>query len=431
MSILFTNAEILIKKDNKYETIHDGFLGVDGKNIDYVGSKKPNKKYDVIKDFSNKLLMPGLVNNHTHSPMVLLRGFGSGHSLIDWLNNFIFPTEAKLTPEQIKWASYYAILEMLASGTSSFTDMYFFPEETAKAVVDSGIKANINKYISCFDENQRIEDSQIKGSIDFINEYHNAAEGRLKVDYSIHAEYTNKPHIVKEYSRLCKINNGRMHIHLSETKDEMMKCYEKYGMTPTKWFESLGTFDVPTLAAHCVWVDSEDCKILADHQVNVVHNPTSNMILGSGFAPLGKFKRFGINVSLGTDGCASNNNLNMFEEMHIGLLISDGFHLDPLFLTNNDIIDMATINGYKAQGRNNSGVIEVGKCADIIALDLNKIHLYPAYDIPTLIVTSVQASDVCMNMVDGKILYEDGNYLTLDKELIIKEFEKCVKQLSL
>ena len=222
-----------------------------------------------------------------------------------------------------------------------------------------------------------------------------------------------------------------MHIHLSETKKETEECVERYGMTPTQWFESLGTFDSPTVGAHCVWVNEDDCKILSKHNVSVTHNPTSNMLLGSGFAPLGKFKRHNLNVTLGTDGCSSNNNLNMFEEMHFALLMSDGFHLDPSFLTHDNIIDMATINGFRSQGRDNSGIIEVGKCADIIAIDLNKIHLYPAYDIPTLIVTSAQGSDVCMTMVDGNILYENGNYLTLDKELIINEFKKCVEELAI
>lgn len=427
MSILFENVNILLRKEGTYEALENAFLGVDGKYIDYIGVTKPDKKYDITKDYSNKLLMPGLVNAHTHTPMVFLRTIGAGMALKDWLNDCIFPTEAKLTPEIIRVSSYYAILELLASGVTSFTDMYFFPEQTAEAIKESGIKANINKYINCFDPNQKIEDSQIPGSVEFFKKYNNTCDGRLKVDFSIHAEYTNQPHIVKEYSRLCKENNGRMHIHLAETKKEVDECIEKYGVSPVKWFEDLGTFDSPTCAAHCVWPTVGDFEILKNHDVSVMHNPTSNMMLGSGFAPINKLLRNGINVGLGTDGAASNNNLNMFEEMHLCSILSDGFHLDPKYLSNSEVIDMATINGAKLQGRDDSGTIEVGKCADIIALDLSHIHMYPILSYPAIITKSAQASDVCMTMVDGNILYEDGNYLTLDKDKIVSEFRKEVK----
>ena len=428
MSILFTNTTILIKENDEYKTIENGYLGINGKHIDYIGESKPEKDYDIIKDYSDKLLMPGLVNAHTHTPMVFLRGMGAGAPLQSWLNDYIFPTEAKLTPEIIRVSSYYAILELLASGVTSFTDMYFFPEETAKAVKDSGIKANINKYIMCFDDNQKIEDSMIPASLKFFNDYHNTCDERLRVDFSIHGEYTNKPHIVKEYSRLCKENNGRMHIHLAETRKEVYDCIDKYGISPTKWFEELGTFDSPTCAAHVVWPVEDDVEILKRHNVSVMHNPTSNMALGSGFAPLNKLMRNGINCGLGTDGTASNNNLNMFEEMHLCSILSDGFHLDPKYLTSSQVIDMATINGAKLQGRDDSGSLKVGKCADIIALNLNNIHLHPILDYPALITRSAQASDVCMTMVDGNVLYEDGKYLTLDKDQIVKEFRLAVKE---
>ena len=428
MNTLFKNTNILLRDVNGYKTLKNAYLGVNGKIIDYIGVEKPDKEYTIEKDYSNKLLMSGLVNAHTHIPMVFLRGLGSNHNLQEWLNDFIFPTEAKLNEAQIKWASYYAMLEMLACGTTSFTDMYFFPEQTAQAVIETGIKANINKYINCFDDNQKIEDSTIPASLEFFKQYNNKAEGRLKVDFAIHAEYTNKPHIVKEYARLCKENKGHMHLHLSETKAEHEACIAKYGVTPAKWFEDLGVFESSTTAAHCVWCDKQDSEILAKHKVCVVHNPTSNMILGSGFAPIGRYRRYGVKVALGTDGAASNNNLNMFEEMHIANIISDGFHLDPSFIKNYEIIDMATINGAISQGRDDTGVLEVNKRADIIAIDLNAIHLYPAFDYSTLLVSSAQGCDVCMTMVDGNILYEDGNYLTLDKDKILFEFKKQVEE---
>ena len=426
MSLLFKNVAILVRKESAYEALEHAYLGVEGKYIDYIGTEKPEKVYDEEKDFTGKLLLPGLINAHTHTPMVFLRGVADGLPLDQWLNERVFPIEAKLTAEQIRVASYYAILELLASGVTSFTDMYFFPEETAQAVKDSGIKANLNKYILCFDPNQTIENSMIPASIEFYDKYHDSCDGRLKVDFSIHAEYTNQPHIVKAYSQECKKRNAIMHIHLSESRSEVEKCIEKYHQTPVQWFESLGTFDNPTCAAHVVWPMEGDLEILKKHEVSVMHNPSSNLMIGSGFAPIRKMLDLGINVGLGTDGTASNNNLNMLEEMHLAAIVHNGYHLDATNLLSSQVIDMATRNGAKLQGRPDTGSLETGNCADIIALDLNKIHLYPVFEYPSIITKSAQGSDVCMTMVDGRILYENGNYLTLDKEKIVQDFKKAV-----
>ncbi len=426
MSLLFKNAAILVRKESAYEALEHAYLGVEGKYIDYIGTEKPEKVYDEEKDFTGKLLLPGLINAHTHTPMVFLRGVADGLPLGQWLNERVFPIEAKLTAEQIRVASYYAILELLASGVTSFTDMYFFPEETAQAVKDSGIKANLNKYILSFDPSQTIENSMIPASIEFYDKYHDSCDGRLKADFSIHAEYTNQPHIVKAYSKECKKRNAIMHIHLSESRSEVEKCIEKYHQTPVQWFESLGTFDNPTCAAHVVWPMEGDLEILKKHEVSVMHNPSSNLMIGSGFAPVRKMLDLGINVGLGTDGTASNNNLNMLEEMHLAAIVHNGYHLDATNLLSSQIIDMATRNGAKLQGRPDTGSLEAGKCADIIALDLDKIHLYPVFEYPSIITKSAQGSDVCMTMVDGRILYENGNYLTLDKEKIVQDFKKAV-----
>ncbi len=428
MSLLFKNAAILIRNGSGYEALEHAYLGVDGKHIDYIGTERPEKTYAEEKDYAGKLLLPGLVDAHTHTPMVFLRGIADGLPLDQWLNERVFPIEAKLTAEQIRVASYYAILELLASGVTSFTDMYFFPEETAQAVRDSGIKANLNKYILCFDPNQTVEESMIGPSIEFFEKYNDTCDGRLKVDFSIHAEYTNQPHIVKAYSEECKKRNAIMHIHLSESKSEVEKCMEKYRQTPVEWFESLGTFENPTCAAHVVWPMKDDLKILRKHDVSVMHNPSSNLMIGSGFAPIREMLDLGINVGLGTDGTASNNNLNMLEEMHLAAIVHNGYHLDATNILSSQVIDMATVNGAKLQGRTDTGVLETGKCADIIALDLDKIHLYPIFEYPSIITKSAQGSDVCMTMVDGKILYENGQYLTLDKEKIVQDFKKAVEE---
>ena len=430
MKTLFTNADILLRKDGAYETLKGAFLGVDGDTICYIGSERPQEKYDAEKNMTDKLLMPGLINCHSHIPMTLMRGVGSGLPLHEWLFDSIFPIEDKLVAEDIAAASRYALLEMIAGGTTSFSDMYFFPAMTAEAVAEAGMKANLNRCVQCFVDGQTVEQTyQIPESLALFDKYHNTENGRIRIDFSVHAEYTCKPHIVEAYSRMCAERGGRMHIHLAETAREQQECIDRYGKTPTEWFESLGTFDAPTAAAHCVAVTESDMDILAKHGVSVVHNPTSNMKLGSGFAPIRRMIDKGINVTLGTDGVASNNNLNMFEEMHLADIIHDGYHNDPTHIDSAWVLDMATVNGAKLQGRDDTGVLDCGKKADIIALDLSKPHLYPNFDTVALITCSAQASDVCMTMVDGKILYENGVFLTLDADKVYADMKSAVARL--
>ena len=430
MGILFENCDLLLRgEDGGYSTLH-GFLGVRGDTIDYIGTEKPTGEYEEHKSMEHKLLMPGLINCHNHSPMVLLRGVGSGLPLREWLFDKVFPIEDRLVPEDIAAGSRLAILEMLASGTTSFSDMYFFPAETVAAVAEAGMKANISRCVQCFDENQTVEqNTQIPESLALFEKYHGAADGRIHIDFSIHAEYTCKSHIVKAYSDLCREKGGRMHIHLAETAREQRECIERYGKTPTEWFESLGTFDSPTAAAHCVAVTERDMDILKAHGVSVIHNPTSNLKLGSGFAPIRQMMDKGINVTLGTDGTASNNNLNMFEEMHLAEIMHDGYHNDPTLISTQEVLDMATVNGAKLQGRDDTGVLAVGKKADIIAIDLSKPHLYPNFDTPALLTCSAQAGDVCMTMVDGNILYENGEFKTLDENKVRADMERAVERL--
>ena len=430
MRTLLKGADILLRKENGYETLHGAYLGVDEAKIDYIGEEKPEKAYDLEKDVSGRLLAPGLINCHSHIAMTLMRGIGSGLPLQDWLFKAIFPIEDKLVREDIAAASRFALIEMIAGGTTSFSDMYFFPEETVWAVEEAGIKANLNRCVQCFDENQTVEqNTQIPQSVELFEKYHNAENGRIRIDFSIHAEYTCKPHIVRAYSELCKAHGGRMHIHLSETQREVDECIARYGKSPVAWFEELGTLDSPTAAAHCVAVSDEDIAILKRHGVNVIHNPTSNLKLGSGFAPVRKLMDAGINLALGTDGAASNNNLDMFEEMHLADIMPCGYRHDPTEVSSAEVLDMATVNGARLQGRSDTGVLAVGKKADIIALDLDKPHLYPNFDTPTLLTCAAHSSDVVLTMVDGKILYENGEYKTLDREKVFYEARAAVKRL--
>ena len=430
-SILFKNAGILATNNNKFEFIENGYLGVDGDKIDYIGKEEPKKKYKEEKECSGLILTPGFVNCHGHSAMTLLRGVGSDLPLQDWLH-VMWPVEDRMNEDDLRCGMELAIMEMLSSGTTSFTDMYLMPWAVADTIGRSGIKANFSRVMQAFSEMSDSDyDSyyRVKETEDLVSAFHNSYSERLKVDYAIHAEYTCKPLVVRRYSEDCLKKGLKMQIHLSETKKEHVECIEKYGKTPTEWFNNLGCFENPTLAAHCVWVEESDMDILKEKGVTVVHNPTSNLKLGSGFAPIPKMIEKGINVALGTDGAASNNNLNFMEEIHLASIIHNGRLGDPTVMDPETVLKMATINGAMAQGREDTGSLEVGKKADIVAFDVNKSHLTPNLNPEALLVYSAQGSDVCMTMVDGNILYENGEFKTIDRERVYSEVKKSIARL--
>lgn len=430
MKVLFENADILLRSGENFTVAENHFLAVDGDRISYIGDKRPDGTFDETKNMSGKLLMPGLINCHNHSPMVLLRGVGSDLPLQQWLFDKVFPIEDKLTAQEIKAGSELALLEMIAGGTVSFSDMYFEPETTIQAVADAGLKANITRPVQSFDPNETPEQSyRIKESLELYDKYNNSFDGRLLIDFCIHAEYTCTEAVAKAYIDEVNARNGNLHIHLSETKKEHDECIEKYGKTPAEWFDSLGGFDSSAFAAHCVWLSESDMELFRRKGVNAVHNPTSNMKLASGFAPIQKMLDMGINVALGTDGASSNNNLDMLEEMHIASIIHNGHTLDATVMNADTILKMATVNGAAVQRRENCGELNVGNKADIIAVSLDAPHMVPALDKKALLTYSAQSSDVVMTMVDGRILYENGDYKTLDKERIYHDVKKAVNKL--
>ena len=430
MKLLLRHCDILAAGETGFRALKDAYLGIDGDTIDYIGTEEPKAAYDQTKDMSGRLLLPGLINCHGHSPMVLLRGVGSDLPLQEWLFEKMMPIEDRLTAEDIRTGNALALLEMISTGTTSYSDMYFEPQTAAENAIAAGIKANLSRPVQCFDKDERYEDNfRARQSIQLFKDFHGAAEGRVRIDFAIHAEYTCFEHIVRPYSAACRELGGRMQVHLSETKKEHDECVAKYGKTPARWFCDLGTFDSPTAAAHCVWVTEEDMALMLEKGVSPIHNPTSNMKLGSGFAPIQRMLDLGLNVALGTDGAASNNNLNLMEELHLAAVLHNGYHRDPTILKPAQLLAMATRSGAKLQGREDTGELAVGKKADIIALDLTKPHMYPDLDPMALTVYSAQGSDVAMTMVDGKILYENGEFLTLDADKILYEAKAAVKRL--
>jgi len=428
MKILFKNADILFGDD--LNIIFKGCLGVENDKIIYVGEELPTEEYDVVKDMSNKLLMPGLVNSHSHAAMTLLRGLGGGFPLQEWLFENIIPVEDKLVGNDIRVGNMLAISEMISSGTVSYSDMYDRPMDQIEAVVSSKMKINICRPVLSFDDSVNPhEDARFIESLWLYDNYHNHDEGRIKIDMGIHAEYTSTENNVREYAKEAIKRNANIHVHVSETIKEHNDCKEKYGKTPTKWLEDLGILDTTNQFAHGVALEDGDLDIIKKRGITVIHNPSSNMKLGSGFARINKMIEMGINVSLGTDGAASNNNLNMFEEMHLAAMIHKGYENDPTILNPKTIIKMATVNGARMQGRFDTGVIKEGFKADIIAIDFNKPHLIPNISYLDSLIYSAQGSDVCMTMIDGNVVYENGEFLTIDINKVYEEVREVTDRL--
>ena len=397
--------------------------------ICWLSTERPTEAYDEEKDLRGKLLLPGLINCHCHSPMVFLRGIGSDLNLQDWLWNHIFPTEARWTDRGVRAASELAILEMLASGVTSFSDMYYHCDQTIEALCEAGMKANICRSTQGRPDLPFAQNADCREGLALFDRYHNYNGGKIRIDLCIHAEYTSTPETIEAYSAAAFEKGAGMHVHLSETRSEHEACVRKFGMTPSALFEKLGTFRNRTTAAHCVWVTEDDMDILKTNGVNPVHCPTSNMKLGSGFAPIQRMLDKGINVCIGTDGAASNNNLNMLEELHLAAVIHNGFTGDPTVVSPAALLKMATRNGARLQGRDDTGELAVGKKADLIAVDFDRPHLIPAFDYPAMLVYAAQASDVCMTMVDGKILYENGEFKTLDADRIRADARRLLREL--
>ncbi len=458
MKILFKNADILLRGKKEYRVMKNAFLGVDGEYISYIGKKRPQGSFDLEKDMKGKLLMPGLVNAHGHAAMTLIRGAGSGLPLDKWLNEAIFPIEAKMGPKDIAIGDTWAIMEMLSSGTTQAADMYDYPFAGAMVYAKAGMKVNLCRVGLCFDPSlEPGEWPRTAESINFINVMNGkaalnpeaireipgvartgklpaalrkaVASGRVKAEFSLHSEYLSTRKYVKAISEANSVMKCRVHIHVSETASEHQECIRRHGKTPTAYFEEMGILDQPCYFAHCVHSTDDDFRIMAEKGVSLVHNPTSNLKLGSGMARIEDAVEAGVNVAIGTDGTASNNNLDMFEEMHIAALLQKGSRQDPTLLTDSQILDMATVNGAKALGRPDTGVLKVGKKADIIALDMSAPHLQPAIDPVALLVYSAHGSDVCMTMVDGKILYEDGRFTTIDAAKAERDLKRAVKRL--
>lgn len=417
------------------------YVGVQDNVINYLGTSHPDTlhndesgqtySYDETFDGRGKLLIPGLYNAHSHVPMTLLRGMGENMPLDRWLNDAIFPFEALMTDEDAYFATLAGIAEMLRFGVVSCTDMYYHSEARARAVIESGAKCNLGHSVLDFDPD--ISYDQIPESAknkELVAEFHGAANGRLLVDYNLHAEYTSTEKVARGLAQAAKEQGVRMQVHVCETASEVQGCKERHnGMTPVEYLAECGIFDVPTTAAHCVWLTEHDRSILAEKGVFVATCPASNAKLGSGIASVVAMREAGITVALGTDGVASNNNHNMFKDIYLLALMERAQKANPLGLSSSDLIQIATRNGALSQGRTDCGNIAVGNKADLVVLDIDTPWMKPADDLVGALIYSAQGSDVVLTMVDGEVLYRNGEYLTIDVERALSEVQASRKRI--
>lgn len=398
--------------------IKGSVLVVDNK-IEEISTNLVDKDADIVINGQNKITMPGLINTHSHVAMTLLRGVGDDQDLQTWLNEYIWPREAKLNEELVYAGSKLAMAEMIKTGTTMFNDMYFYMEETAKAVEESGMRALLGYgMIDLFDEEKR--KSELNETKKFIDKCHNTADGRVQVAVAPHAPYTCSEEILKESKKLADIHNLKLHIHVSETKQEVTDLQKERNETPFEYLNNIGLLDENTIAAHGVWTTPEEMKILKEKDVSISHNPSSNMKLASGIAPVNNYIKNGINVGIGTDGVSSNNNLDMFSEMKLTALLQKVNTLDPKVLPAKETFDMATKNGAKALGVN-SGEIKEGKLADIILVNTNVPHMTPVRNPLSNIIYSALGTDVDTVICDGKILMENKELKTINEKEVISD----------
>lgn len=427
MDTLFSNVTV-VTMDEELRVLFSAFVGVTDGKISYLSKTAPEEQPKEIINGEGMVLMPGLINCHTHLPMSPLRGYADDVNLQTWLNDYIFPREDRLDGRCVKATTLLSIAECLRFGTTSVSEMYYFCDEIAEAVAQSGIKANLSRAITFFGEEFDFEkDNRCQEMVALKEKWHGYDNGRIRIEASIHGEYTSDHRVwdaVSEYA----INEGLgMHVHLSESKSEHEGCKERHGLTPAQVFDCHNVFHAPAIAAHCVWLEPEDMKILAKRKVSAVHCPVSNLKLASGCADVSAMIKSGMNVALGTDSNASNNNLDMFEEIKAATLMAKGKSLDPTALPAQAVLMMATVCGARAQRREaECGMIKLGMDADLILLDFTQPHLMPCHNVMSHLAYCVSGHDVVMTMVRGKVLYAAGKYPTIDLEAVVKEMAEYV-----
>ena len=384
---------------------------------------------DIVIDGEGKVLIPGLINTHTHLPMTLMRGLADDLILDNWLNNHIWPTEANLDGEHCYAGAKLACAEMIKSGTTTFNDMYFFMDHVAKAVDESGMRGNISHgMLDMGDEDKR--KAEYKETLRIIDKCHETANGRIKVSLGPHAPYTCSTELLKWVRKKADQKNLRVHIHVSETEFEVKKIIDNYEARPFEYLDKIGFLNDDVLAAHAVWLSDTEMEIIKEKRVKISHNPVSNMKLASGISPVAKMMDKAINLSLGTDGAASNNNLDMLEEMKIAALQQKVNTYNPTVLKAAEIFKMSTIGGAVSLGLEDEiGSLELGKKADMALVNMKAPHLTPYRHPISHLVYSANGGDVDTVICNGQILMQERELLIMDEMDVLEQAEEAAKDL--
>ncbi len=420
MTTLLHNCTAVLM-DEADTVVKNAFVTVEGHRISGVSAVRPGGDFDREIDGGGQILMPGLVNAHTHVPMTLLRGYGGGSDLHTWLTQYIFPAEDRLDERAVRAGAALGFAELIAAGVTTVADMYMFCNAVAAAAAEAGINANISRGTTLtqpdFDFKTYPACAELR---ELTEDWHGYNGGQILIDASIHGEYTSRPALWQALADYAAKKGLGMHVHLSETRAEHEGCIKRYGVTPAHVLERYGVWDVRAIAAHCVWVTEEDMALLAQKGVSAIHNPVSNLKLGSGIAPVTDLLSAGVNVALGTDGVSSNNSHDMFGDMKIAAILQNGARCDARALLPGDALRMATVGGARALGRS-TGQIKAGYDADLILVDFSRPGLLPCHSIYDNLVYSARGCDVTMNMARGKVIYRNGDFLTIDLERVKHE----------
>ncbi|MBE7022283.1 MAG: amidohydrolase [Ruminococcaceae bacterium] len=426
MKTYIDNALLITMDEGKI--YRNGSVIVEDGRISYAGEHVAvPEDCDKVIDARGGIVMPGLINTHTHTPMTLFRGCADDLPLDVWLREHIFPLEDRLDDEAVYYGTLLACAEMIKSGTTTFADMYFMSENSAKAILLSGMNANLARCVTGThnDYKKRLEESR-----SLYAAYHGAGDGRLRIDYSVHAVYTCSREAIRAVADAALEDQTGMQLHLSETMKENRDCYKQYGKSPTEIMHDMGAFSVPTNAAHCVYLSENDMDILRKNNVSIAHNPTSNLKLASGVANIKEIMEKDINVALGTDGTASNNALDMFGEMKLASLLHKGMRLDATLIRAEQALSMATVCGAKALGRaGECGALKAGYQADLIILDADAPALLPVHDPVSGVVYGGCGGHVVTSMIGGRLVMENRELLTLDMEAIKDGVSRALKRL--
>ncbi|MCL1976047.1 MAG: amidohydrolase [Firmicutes bacterium] len=432
MSILIKQPLILTmeRENGALKSPFRGDILVEGDSITHIGATSVYEEStcEQVIDGRHLLAMPGLINTHSHAAMTLFRGFGDDLTLMDWLQNKIWPAEGKMTPTDILLGTRLAILEMIKSGTTAFADMYDFCDQVVEAVAEAGGRASICRGIVAFTPEMGAQ--KLEQGLAFALHYRGVCAGRVTTMLGPHAPYTCSPDFLAHMAELGREHKLPLHIHLLETQDEIAQIAARDGCRPVELLERCDFFrDNKVLAAHGVWLNEEEISSLSGYDVSVAHCPASNFKLASGIAPVNGLLAAGVNVALGTDSACSNNSLDLFEEMKLAALVAKVRGLDPLALPAATALEMATVNGAKALGLAGCGLLAAGNKADIILVNIDQPHFTPQHDLISHLVYAAGGSDVDTVLVAGRVLMHKRELTTLDEERIIYEAEHIAQEL--